>query len=318
VITLDHVYVLAGLFFAAIAIAALRDRENPKRLKSAAFWGLLAVSFLFGARLGDLGNGVLVIGLALLAGIGGLGRGRHPTTTPDERRASAERRGDRLFLPALVIPGASLFGSLVLKRVVLAGAPLLDPKQATLISLVLGVVLALTVTMLWLRPPLAAPLQEGRRLLDTVGWAALLPQMLAALGAVFALAGVGGAVGGLVSRIIPPDSRLAVVAAYCVGMALFTVIMGNAFAAFPVMTAAIGLPIIVGRFGGDPAIMGAIGMLSGFCGTLMTPMAANFNVVPAALLELPDRDGVIKAQIPTALPLLAVNTLLMYFLVFRR
>lgn len=317
-ITLDHVYVLAGLFFAAIAIAALRDRENPKRLKSAAFWGLLAVSFLFGARLGDLGNGVLVIGLALLAGIGGLGRGRHPTTTPDERRASAERRGDRLFLPALVIPGASLFGSLVLKRVVLAGAPLLDPKQATLISLVLGVVLALTVTMLWLRPPLAAPLQEGRRLLDTVGWAALLPQMLAALGAVFALAGVGGAVGGLVSRIIPPDSRLAVVAAYCVGMALFTVIMGNAFAAFPVMTAAIGLPIIVGRFGGDPAIMGAIGMLSGFCGTLMTPMAANFNVVPAALLELPDRDGVIKAQIPTALPLLAVNTLLMYFLVFRR
>ena len=54
-------------------------------------------------------------------------------------------------------------------------------------------------------------------------------------------------------------------------------------------------------------MVGAIGMLAGFCGTLMTPMAANFNIVPAALLELKDRNGVIKAQIGTALPLLAVN-----------
>ncbi|MGE0046855.1 MAG: 5-oxoproline transporter, DUF979 family subunit, partial [Hyphomonadaceae bacterium] len=149
-----------------------------------------------------------------------------------------------------------------------------------------------------------------------VGWAALLPQMLASLGAVFALSGVGDAVGSLVSQILPVTNTFAVVAAYCIGMALFTIIMGNAFAAFPVMTAAIGLPLIVNRFGGDPAIMGAIGMLSGFCGTLMTPMAANFNLVPAALLNL-DRDAVIRAQIATAIPLLIVNTLLMYFLVFR-
>jgi uncharacterized membrane protein len=100
-------------------------------------------------------------------------------------------------------------------------------------------------------------------------------------------------------------------------MALFTVIMGNAFAAFPVMTAGIGLPLIVGRFGGDPVIMSALGMLSGFCGTLMTPMAANFNIVPAALLELPDRNAVIKVQIPSALLLLATNTVLMAVFVFR-
>jgi uncharacterized membrane protein len=100
-------------------------------------------------------------------------------------------------------------------------------------------------------------------------------------------------------------------------MALFTIIMGNAFAAFPVMTAGIGLPLIVHRFGGDPAIMAALGMLSGYCGTLMTPMAANFNIVPAALLELPDENGVIKVQIPTGILLLAANILLMYFLVFR-
>ena len=36
-------------------------------------------------------------------------------------------------------------------------------------------------------------------------------------------------------------------------------------------------------------MIGAIGMLAGFCGTLMTPMAANFNIVPAALLELKDQ-----------------------------
>jgi uncharacterized membrane protein len=58
-------------------------------------------------------------------------------------------------------------------------------------------------------------------------------------------------------------------------------------------------------------------MLSGFCGTLMTPMAANFNLVPAALLGLKDRYAVIKVQIPTAILVLAANTGLMYALVFR-
>ena len=51
--------------------------------------------------------------------------------------------------------------------------------------------LALAVIFAWLRPPALAPLQEGRRLIDAIGWAAVLPQMLAALGVVFAAAGVG-------------------------------------------------------------------------------------------------------------------------------
>ncbi|NEX91796.1 DUF979 domain-containing protein [Caulobacter sp. 17J65-9] len=320
-ITLDHVYVLAGVMFAAVALLSVRDKANPKRIRTGLFWGLLALSFLIGGQLSDLGNGVLVIGLALLAGFGGLGKGAPVTTTPEERRASAEKRGDGLFLPALIIPVTALAGTFVFKTLVVDGHPVVDPKQATLISLALGVMLALSAAMLWLRPKPSAPLQEGRRLLDTIGWAAILPQMLASLGAVFALNGVGDAVGQLVGTYLPLDTPIAAVAAYCLGMALFTVVMGNAFAAFPVMTAAVGLPLIVGKFGGDPAVVGAIGMLSGFCGTLLTPMAANFNVVPANLLELPDRNavlnGVIRAQIPTALPLLAVNVLLMYLLAFR-
>jgi len=168
-----------------------------------------------------------------------------------------------------------------------------------------------------LRPPPGAPMIEARRLMDAVSWAAVLPQMLAALGAMFALAGVGPIVAGILERWIPLDTTFAVVATYTIGMALFTSIMGNAFAAFPVMTAAIGLPLIVHRFGGNVVTMAAVGMLSGFCGTLMTPMAANFNIVPAALLELPDQNAVIKVQIPTALMLLAANTAIMYLFVFR-
>ena len=152
------------------------------------------------------------------------------------------------------------------------------------------------------------PVQEGRRLVDAIGWAAVLPQMLAALGGMFAAAGVGKVVAQLATGYIPMDTPLVAVVVYTTGMALFTIIMGNAFAAFPVMTAGIGLPLIVGKFGGDPVIMSAIGMLSGFCGTLMTPMAANFNIVPAAVLELKDRNAVIKAQAPTAFLLLFANT----------
>ena len=316
-IRLEAVYWLAGGLFAVFAILSLLDRPNPKRWGNGLFWGLFATSFLFGSRLSDLANGILVLAMVAIAGFGGLGLGRPATTSAGDRVASAVRLGNKLFLPALTIPAVTLFGALLLKTVKVNGVFLIDPKQATPISLALGVLAAGAFAAILLRPPPLAPFQEGRRLIDTVGWAAVLPQMLAALGAVFALAGVGGAVGTLVSHAIPADSRLAVVCAYTFGMALFTMIMGNGFAAFPVMTAGIGLPLIVRKFGGDPAVMASIGMLSGFCGTLMTPMAANFNIVPAALLELPDRYAVIKAQVPTALLLLLANTLLMYFLVFR-
>ena len=222
-----------------------------------------------------------------------------------------------MFIPALTIPVLTMLGTFVFKKLEIAGSPLVVLKDVTVISLAIATVIALAVGMLMLRPPLSTPVREARRLLDAVGWAAVLPQMLAALGALFALAGVGTVVSGLASRWIPVDNPSAVVVTYALGMAVFTMIMGNAFAAFPVMTAGIGLPLIVHRFGGDPTIMAAIGMLSGFCGTLMTPMAANFNIVPTALLELPDENAVIKVQIPTALLLLACNILLMNFLVFR-
>ena len=314
-IGLEVLYVIGGGFFAAISVLSARDASNPKRWKNAAFWGLFAVSFLFGSHLPDFANGLVVIAMVLTAGFGGLGLGLPATTGPEERRESALRLGNRLFVPALAIPMTALTGTFLFKRPELAG--LVDPKQATLVSLIFGVFVALAIAMPMLRAKPITPLQEGRRLLDTVGWAAVLPQMLAALGAVFAAAGVGTAIGQIASDWLPSGSQLAAVVAYTFGMAIFTMIMGNAFAAFPVMTAGIGLPLIVLRFGGDPAIMGAIGMLSGFCGTLMTPMAANFNIVPAALLELKDRNGVIRAQIPTAILLLLTNTALMYVLVFR-
>lgn len=316
-IGLPLVYLLAGLMFGAFAVLSAFDRENKKRFGNAAFWGLFALSFLAGDYLGDLGNGFLALALALIAGAGQLGVGAPKTTSPEARQSLATTYGAKLFVPALVIPVLVLAGSLTFKRLTLNGEHLVDPKQATLVSLALAAVVAAILAKLMFRQPAAAPLQEGRRLMDLVGWAALLPQMLAALGAVFAVAGVGKTIGEIAVMITPDDSRFAAVAAYCLGMAVFTIMMGNAFAAFPVMTAGIALPLVIGRFGGDPAVVCAIGMLSGFCGTLLTPLAANFNLVPAALLQLKDRYGVIRAQAPTAVLMLVINVILMNALAFR-
>ena len=315
-IGLEQVYWLAGLMFAAVAVRSFGDRANRKRFGNAAFWGLLAVSFLFGSELGDLANGVLVLAVTALGSVA-MGQGAPKTTTVAEREASARKTGNAVFVPALVIPAIAIVGTLTLGKVTIHGMPLADPKQVTLIALALGIIIALLVAVLRFRPSALAPVEEGRRLCDAIGWAIILPQLLASLGAVFAISGIGAAVGHLATTWLPLGHPLAAVVAYCIGMALFTVVMGNAFAAFPVMTAAIGVPLIVHRFGGDPAIMGAVGMLAGFCGTLTTPMAANYNIVPAALLELPDRNGVIRVQIPTAIPLLICNIILMYVLVFR-
>ncbi|MBP7705223.1 MAG: DUF979 domain-containing protein [Caulobacter sp.] len=314
-IGLSVLYVLAGLLFALFAIGSATDRTNPRRWGNTAFWGLFAISFLAGSWLSDTVNGLLLVAMALVAGLNLMGKGQ-PAPQAD-RAERAERWGNRLFIPALIPPVVTLLGSLTLKGVEIGGQPLVDPKQVTLVSLGAGIVLATAVALVMFRASPAVAVREGRRLMDSVGWAGLLPQALAALGAVFAAARVGDVIGMLAGDYLPLNGPLAAVIAYCLGMAIFTAIMGNAFAAFPVMTAAIALPLIIGKYGGDPAIVCAIGMLSGFCGTLTTPMAANFNIVPAALLELPDRNGVIRAQLPTALLLLIVNMVLMYVLAFR-
>jgi uncharacterized membrane protein len=317
VITLEHIYWLMGAMTAGVAIVNLRDPSNPKRYNNALFWGIYAVTFLVGSHLPYFVSGCLVIGMVLVASIGRLGQGTRESQTPAQRAASAARWGNRLFIPALTIPAVTLLGNAVLKGLQIDGVPVVDPKQVSVISLALGAIAGLLVGYVMLRPPPLAPLHEARRLWDSVGWAAVLPQMLAALGAIFASAGVGGIVARLAEQWLPLGSPLAAVVTYTVGMAIFTMVMGNAFAAFPVMTAGIGLPLIMTRFGGNVTVMAAVGMLSGFCGTLMTPMAANYNIVPAALLELPDEYAVIKAQVPTALVLLAVNTAIMYVFAFR-
>ena len=317
-ISLEFVYALMGIMMAGVAIVNLRDRTSAKRYNNAAFWGLYATMFLFGSRLPHFVSGVLVIAMVVVLVVGKLGGPPAEVTSREERERSAARWGSRLFVPALAIAGVTLLGTFTLKNARVNGVALVDPAQVTLVALALSTIVALALGMAMLRSPLAAPIVEARRLMDAVGWAAVLPQALAALGAIFALAGVGPIVAGLVQRWIPLDTPFAAVAAYTLGMALFTGIMGNAFAAFPVMTAGIGLPLVVHRFGGNVAVMAAVGMLSGFCGTLTTPMAANFNIVPVALLEIPDEYAVIKAQLPTAVLLLAANTAIMYLFVYRR
>ncbi|QNM81907.1 DUF979 domain-containing protein [Sphingomonas sabuli] len=316
-ITLTWLYGLAGAMFAAFAVLSASDRSNGKRFGNAAFWGLMALSLLAGDYLGGFGNGLLVLGLAGLAGFGLIGRSNPPTTSDAEREGWSTRLGNRLFLPALIIPATALFGTLLYNYTPVGDLGWIEDKRETYVLLGLGVLIAIAVIFVWLKPPAVAPLQEGRRLIDAIGWAAVLPQMLAALGVLFAAAGVGTIIGDVTASVIPDGSVFLTVLVFAVGMALFTMIMGNAFAAFPVMAAAIGVPLLIQGYGGDPAVIGAIGMLAGFCGTLMTPMAANFNIVPAALLELKDQYGVIKAQVLTAVPLLIGNILLIYFLAFR-
>jgi uncharacterized membrane protein len=316
-ITTQWVLSLVGAMFAAFALLSLTDRSNPKRLGNAAFWGLFALSLIAGSWLGDFANGCIVLALAALATLKLIGRGS-ADSGDEERAAAGERYGNRLFLPILIVLVTAVAGTLLYLYVYLrlGGRPVIETNRETFVLLCLGVLLAIGVIFLWLKPPPLAPLQEGRRLIDAVGWAAVLPMMLASLGLVLRDTGVGQTIGGLILAVIPEGTIFPAVAAFGFGMALFTILTGNAFAAFPVMATAVGVPLLIQGYGGDAAVVGAIGMLAGFCGTLMTPMAANFNLVPAALLELRDENAVIKAQIGTALPLLVVNILFIYFFAF--
>ncbi|MEB7540696.1 DUF979 domain-containing protein [Pantoea anthophila] len=328
---------LAGVILLVVAILSWRDSANPRRFTTGLFWALYGLVFLVGdwttqmmsslmgsdaagTRMLHITIGVIVVVMALIAGFGGVRLGRYHQRSDEEKQASAGHLGNKLFLPALAIPVVTVIGVLAFNHIPGLQDAVFGPGNhatlVTLFSMMVGCLIGWLVALKLTHEKPVQSMQETRRLLDSVGWAFILPQILATLGLLFTSAGVGGAISHLTETWLAVDNRFVAVTVYAVGMALLTMIMGNAFAAFPIITAGVGIPILVLQHGGNPAVMAAIGMFSGYCGTLMTPMAANFNIVPAALLELPDRNAVIRAQIPTGVLLLIVNIFLLYFLMF--
>lgn len=317
IITLDVIYYLLGIIVAFVSIRVALDKNHPNRLGSSIFWGIFAITFLFGNQIPPLYTGYLVLIMVVIASLGRVTKSNEEEEGVEERAGHAARLRNKIFIPAISIPIFTIVGTLTLGKLSFGSIRLVDPEQVTLIALGLAAILAFVVAMRISRAKATVPVNEGSRLLQAVGWAVILPQMLAALGGIFAKAGVGDVVSSIVGDIFPTEYAFVAVAAYCLGMLLFTMIMGNAFAAFAVITGGIGVPLIVQMHGGNPAIMAALGMLAGYCGTLMTPMAANFNIVPAMLLNLKDKNAVIKAQVPTAISVFIINMLFMYFLVYR-
>jgi uncharacterized membrane protein len=303
---LEIVYTLTGAALMVFAGFTAGDRRNPARLGTALFWFLLGVLFALGSHLPAWLNGVLVVALVLLDGIGAVRQGGYGEATPAERAASAERLRWRLFVPVFLIPLATWAATLIFD------GPGYQPNDVLYVSLglssIAAALLALAITRarpIWLA-------HDGRRLLDAVGAVLILPQLLAALGEVFKAAGVGKVIAAGVAAIIPAGSLFAVVLVCCASAAVFTFIMGNSFAAFPVIMAGVGVPLLIEPFGVDPALVGILTITVASCGTLCTPMAANFNLIPPALLEMRDRHGVIKAQAPVSAVLFAAHVLLLW------
>lgn len=297
-------YVLIAIIFLAVGINAWKTvKDEKKKITTLLFWLLLAFTFAFGPHLPQWVSGVCVVLIAVLTGMKGVVRGEHESATPEESRKHADRLGYKVFLPALTLAVAAVVLATVFKS--MSGAVVLG------MSGILGLIVAYIVTG---APLLQAP-RDGVRLMDSVGTTGILPQLLSALGAVFTVAGVGEVISHGVAGVIPEGSRLIACIVYCVGMALFTMIMGNGFAAFSVITVGIGIPFLIAQ-GANPAVVGALGLTAGYCGTLMTPMAANFNVMPAALLETKSSYTIIKAQVPFALVMLVIHIILLYVLAF--
>lgn len=312
ILSIENVYQYLGIITVLGSLYTFFDKKNTRRWTSGLFYLLYGVTLLFGKAIPPFYTGLLVIVMVVFAGFGGLRLGSYGEASRPERQKNRRRFGNWLFLPALLIPILTVAGTEAMPGVKLAGQFLFDPKNITLVALGVATLVALIVGLIMTKSSPITSIKESRRLFEAIGWAAVLPQLLATLGTIFNSAGVGTVVSKSVAGIIPANSFFWAVFAYCVGMALFTMIMGNAFAAFPVMTAGIAIPLLIGHFGVQADKIAAIGMFAGYCGTLMTPMAANFNIVPAALLDLKDKYHVIRVQFPTAIILLGVNILLMY------
>lgn len=295
---LEVLYLVIGLLCIYTAFANLKDKKNDKNIGTFIFWLMLGLMFVLGPWIPPLYTGILMVIMVLGPIFKQVKRGSEPEPTVEETQRNYRKVGMKVFVPALCIGvfalGFALFTSI-----------------SPLVGMGVGVFVAVLILMGYSRenkPRIF--LHDCRRMLDIVGPLSMLPTLLAALGSVFTSAGVGDVIAQLVSNIIPSGNIVVGIIVYAVGMAIFTMIMGNAFAAITVMTVGIGAPFVL-SLGADPVVVGSLALTCGYCGTLCTPMAANFNMVPVAVLEMKDSNGVIKKQVLIGVIMLVLQIIYM-------
>ena len=308
--SLDAVFIASGVVLLIFAVFTLVDRTNPSRVGSAIFWGLLGLSFALGSVLPAWATGTLVVSMAVVDGLGLVRHGVHKEPSEKERVRAADRFGWRIFLPVLMIPALTYLPSLI------PWGPGVSGDRIVFVSLGYASIAAGIVAWMLTRARPIALVHEGRRLADAIGAVVILPQLLASLGTLFTAAGVGKAIAKAVGLVIPTESPLAVAFTCCLTIAAFTFVMGNSFAALPVIMSGLGVPLLIERFHLDAGAVGLILLTGASCGTLCTPMAANFNIVPAALFEMRDPYGVIKFQAPYAAAMFVVHVALLWTLIW--
>lgn len=295
-------YVIIGLFFLAAAIESVRDKTNSARYGTGLFWLLFALLFVAGEWIPNGVNGAMLVIIAILSLTKQVKVGHIKELDSRIAAHTIKKIGNWIFLPSILL---AVLAILIAQFTPLGGQ----------VGIGLAAIISLLVAMFLTKSNLKTSYEDTQRMVRSVGTAGILPQLLATLGVVFTASGVGNATSKAISGIFPVGNHLLGVALYCIAMALFTAIMGNAFAAFAVITAGIGIPFVVAQ-GGSPVVVAALGMTSGYCGTLLTPMAANFNTLPVVLMKMNDQLGVIKRQLPISLILLTIQIMLMYLLAF--
>ncbi|WP_050635461.1 DUF979 domain-containing protein [Candidatus Stoquefichus sp. SB1] len=309
----EFFYVLCGLVSFDTAIRATKNEEA--RIGTSLFWCLLGIIFMFGKIIPATIVGGLLVVMGCLTAFKQVKMGKFVESTPEFRQSASEKVGNSIFIPAVSIGIMALILSFVKYRTVVDGTIKMQALDGAVMTGTACVV-ALLLAFIICKPKVSETRSDTSRLLMQVGASCLLPQLLGALGSVFKEAGVGEVISNIISSVVPSGNIVIGVIVYVLGMVIFTMIMGNAFAAFTVITIGIGFPFVIAQ-GGNPAVIGALGMTAGYCGTLLTPMAANFNIVPCAVLETKDQKwAVIKAQLPMALVMIVIHIILMLVLGF--
>ena len=297
-------FIIIGIVFILVGLKALADKQFTNSKTSALFWFIVAFTFIAGPYVPKFITGLCVVLMALLTAVGKVGQSASDVPTATETRANADKLGNKIFIAPLVLALSAWIIATVWKK--------LGANNAVGLSAMIALIVVFMVT----GSKKEYAIKDGTRLMDNIGPVGLLPQVLAALGALFTAAGVGDVIAKGIEMVIPHNNRLIAVIVYCLAMAIFTAIMGNGFAAFSVITVGIGIPFLINQ-GANPLVVGAMGLTAGYCGTLMTPMAANFNIMPAALLETKNKYGIIKMQLPYAIAMLIAHIILMYICAFR-
>lgn len=285
-----------GFIMAVIAASYVKEKISRSNLISAFFWGTLSFVFMFDRMVSSFILGlcffIIIVLLPFLP--------KQSPSEPFEKSALRASKGFIGFLPMFFYALFLIFFLHFIPWVFYLLGLHAKASEFTQISIFSSSILTFLLYYLLFNFKLKSFLVVFKVVMEKIIPALIIPYILATLG--LTLHTISNELANTFSAFLNSQSTTSVIISYMILNLALAMLTGNAFTSFPIIFTVFS-SLVLTMFTNISFIKFTVcGMLMGYCGTLLSPVASNFNLFPLVLNGYFQRKySIIFAQLPTVL-----------------